>query len=152
MSQVLPDIEKLVPHRGTMLLIDRLVEATDDRALGEVCITETSCFYRDGQGVPAYVGIEYMAQTVAAYDGAKRLRTGAAPEIGFLLGTRRYAADRDYFRAGDRLSIKAEMVFNDGGMASFDCTISVNGVPSVTATLNVFRPEAGEAMPRETSS
>lgn len=150
MTQPLPDIENLVPHSGSMRLIDRLVEASDMHAVGEVLISEASNFYAEGRGVPAYVGLEYMAQTVAAYDGAKRLATGEAPAIGFLLGTRRYAADRSYFVPGDLLSIRIDMVFNDGGMASFDCGISVNGIPSVAATLNVFRPQPGESIPTET--
>lgn len=142
MSSPLPMITSLVPHRDSMLLIDRLIEASDDHALGEVRISEDSNFFRPGFGVPAYVGIEYMAQTVAAYDGAQRLKSGASPAIGFLLGTRRFASDRPYFRDQDLLTIRADKVFFDGGMASFDCLISVNGVPGITATLNVYRPDA----------
>ncbi len=126
-----------------MLLIDRLIEASDVHAVAEVRISERSNFYRAGAGVPAYVGLEYMAQTVAAYDGAHRAVTGEPPAMGFLLGTRRYHADRDYFAAGALLSIRVEMVFSENGMASFDCRIGIDGVPCVTATLSVYRPEDG---------
>lgn len=143
MSQVLPDIEHLVRHRGTMLLIDRLVEASESHAIGEVLVSENSSFYRSGCGVPAYVGLEYMAQTVAAFDGARRVETGEPPAIGFLLGTRRYKAERNYFEAGELLSVRAEMVFSENGMASFDCAISVEGEPRASAMLNVYRPEDG---------
>jgi predicted hotdog family 3-hydroxylacyl-ACP dehydratase len=143
MSQALPDIEHLVRHRGPMLLIERLVEASEHHAVGEVLVSESSSFYRSGRGVPAYVGLEYMAQTVAAFDGARRIETGEPPAIGFLLGTRRYKAERNYFEAGELLSIRVEMVFNENGMASFDCSISVEGVPCVVAALNVYRPDDG---------
>jgi predicted hotdog family 3-hydroxylacyl-ACP dehydratase len=143
MSQALPDIEALIRHRGTMLLIDRLVEASEDHAVGEVLIGESSTFYRSGRGVPAYVGLEYMAQTVAAFDGARRLATGEAPGVGFLLGTRRYKAERGYFQPGELLSIRANMVFSENGMASFDCGISIGGEICVAAMLNVYRPEDG---------
>jgi predicted hotdog family 3-hydroxylacyl-ACP dehydratase len=143
MSQILPDIEHLIRHRGTMLLIDRLVEASDNHAIGEVLVSEESSFYRAGRGVPAYVGLEYMAQTVAAFDGARRVETGEPPAIGFLLGTRRYKAERNYFEAGQLLSVRTEMVFSENGMASFDCAIGVAGEPApcVSAMLNVYRPE-----------
>jgi predicted hotdog family 3-hydroxylacyl-ACP dehydratase len=140
-----PAIEELIRHRGPMLLIDRLTEASERHAVAEVRISERSSFYRAGKGVPAYVGLEYMAQTVAAYDGALRAVTGEPPAVGFLLGTRRYAADRDYFAEGALLSIRVEMVFSENGMASFDCSISADGVSSVTATLSVYRPEDGGA-------
>lgn len=141
MMQQLPPIEDLIRHRGPMLLIDRLVEVSDLHAVGEVRIGERASFYRPGHGVPAYVGLEYMAQTVAAYDGAHRVATG----IGFLLGTRRYAATRDYFRPGELLSIRADMAFSDNGMASFECRISIGGVDCVTTALSVYRPEDGGA-------
>lgn len=143
MSQASSDIEHLVRHRGPMLLIERLVEASDRHAVGEVRVTEHSSFYRPGRGVPAYVGLEYMAQTVAAFDGARRVETGEPPAIGFLLGTRRYKSERNYFEAGELLSIRVEMVFSENGMASFDCGISVEGEPCVVASLNVYRPEDG---------
>lgn len=146
MSSSLPLITALVPHRDTMLLIDRLIEASDDHALGEVLIGEDSRFYRPGCGVPVYVGIEYMAQTVAAYDGVQRMKTGAPPAIGFLLGTRRFVSSKHYFQDQDHLTIRADKVFFDGGMASFDCTININGEPSITATLNVYRPDAESDM------
>jgi predicted hotdog family 3-hydroxylacyl-ACP dehydratase len=139
------DVEELVRHRGTMLLIDRLIDVSAYHAVAEVTISEVSVFYRTGEGVPAYVGIEYMAQTIAAFDGAQRMTTGEPPVIGFLLGTRRYEAVRSYFHAGEKLTIRANMSFNDGGMASFDCSISVDGQVCVNAALSVYRPDGDES-------
>tara|TARA_R110000868_G_scaffold66247_5_gene197444 strand:+ start:5750 stop:6229 length:480 start_codon:yes stop_codon:yes gene_type:complete len=143
-------VEELVRHRGQMLLIDRLVEASASHAVGEVTITPRSSFFRAGRGVPAYVGLEYMAQTVAAFDGARRLKSGEAPAIGFLLGTRRYASKVKFFLAETLLSVHVSMVFSEGGMASFECVISSFGEELVTASLNVYRPEKGEfVLPEE---
>ena len=149
MTKTLPPIEELVLHRDTMLLIDSLVDKTDTHATAELRISESSTFFRKGKGVPAYVGLEYMAQTVAAFDGAQQVENAAEPSIGFLLGSRRYLSDRDYFGSGDHLLVDVEMVFNDGNMASFDCSINVNGEPAVSATLNVYRPGPGEFPPME---
>ncbi len=137
-------IDELVRHRGQMLLIDRLVEASAGHAVGEVTITSSSSFFRAGRGVPAYVGLEYMAQTVAAFDGARRVQSGEPPAIGFLLGTRRYVSKVKYFLADTLLSVHVNMVFSEGGMASFECVISAFGEELVTASLNVYRPEGGE--------
>jgi predicted hotdog family 3-hydroxylacyl-ACP dehydratase len=150
MSETLPDIEGLVRHRRQMLLVDRLLEASETHAVGEVAISEASGFFRPGRGVPAYVGLEYMAQTVAAFDGARRIKSGEPPAIGFLLGTRRYASKVKYFLADTTLTIRADMVFSESGMAAFDCAIEAFGEEIVTASLNVYRPENGAfALPED---
>lgn len=143
MKEMMP-VEDLVRHRGQMLLIDRLVDASASHAVGEVTIASSSSFFRAGRGVPAYVGLEYMAQTVAAFDGARRVESGEPPAIGFLLGTRRYVSKVKYFLADTLLSVHVNIVFSEGGMASFDCVINAFGEELVTASLNVYRPEGGE--------
>ena len=139
-----PPVEQLIIHRGTMLLLDRILEANEKFAVAEVVISSTSPFWRAGDGVPAYVGLEYMAQAIAAFDGARRLKTGAVPTIGFLLGTRRYRSKVGHFTEGQRLRVRAEIAFNDGGMAAFDCIIGSGDEELVSASLNVYRPENGE--------
>lgn len=152
MTDSLPNIGDLVRHSGTMLLIDRLIEASDFHAVAEVSITENSTFFRDGCGVPAYVGLEYLAQTIAAYDGAGRHGSGEPPEIGFLLGTRRYMATRGYFAAGETLHIRVDMTFNENGMAAFDGVIRIDDNDCVTASINVYRPEGRAAGLRQDMS
>jgi predicted hotdog family 3-hydroxylacyl-ACP dehydratase len=142
-SATLPAAGELVRHSGTMLLIGRLTEASETHAVSEVAIDEGSTFYREGRGVPAYVGLEYMAQTIAAYDGVERRRTGKPPEIGFLLGTRRFEASRPWFEAGETLRIRVDMTFNDNGMAAFDGVITVANEERARASINVYRPESG---------
>lgn len=143
MPKPLRDIADFVPHRGTMLLLDRLVDCDELHGTAEVAISRRSSFYSPGQGVPAYVGVEYMAQAVAAFDGAQRRTAGAGPTIGFLLGTRQFQSTRSYFRDGERLTVRVKMIYRDGPMGSFDCTIEVGGETCCTATLNVYRPEEG---------
>lgn len=143
MTAPLPPAGDLVRHSGTMLLIGRLTDVSDTHAVSEVVISGESTFYRGGRGVPAYVGLEYMAQTIAAYDGVQRLQSGEPPVIGFLLGTRRYEAPRPYFEAGETLRIRVDMTFNDNGMAAFDGVIRVDGEERALASINVYRPEGG---------
>lgn len=137
------DIADFMPHRGTMLLVERLVEHDGDTATAEVTVTPRSNFFQPGRGVPAYVGIEYMAQAVAAYDGASRLLEGKLPATGFLLGTRQFEATRPYFRDQDHLVIKIRMIYRDQALGSFDCVIEVDGVVCCKAMLNVYRPGDG---------
>ena len=137
----IPDIEHLVPHRAPMLLIDRIIEVADDAVTATARIDRTSVFALGDEGVPSYVGLEMMAQTVCAYDGLRRFEEGLPPPVGFLLGCRRYSVRRPYLAPGTILTITAHMLIHDGAMASFDCIIRDAELASFAqGSLNVYRP------------
>lgn len=140
-TNITADIKDYIPHRGKMLLLDKLLQADDEQAIASVRIHSESLFLTD-KGVPATVGIEYMAQTVAAYSGVKDQQIGQAPKIGLLLGSRRYDSQTDYFRCGDELHIIVQPVYmEDNSLGVFSCRIECEGKTLVTATLNVLQPE-----------
>lgn len=142
----MPAIEDLVPHAAPMLLIDRVCDAGPNHLQAEVEINETSMFYEKGHGVPTYVGIEYIAQTVAAYAGwrSKQSEPDASPAIGYLLGTRKMTLTRDWFESGTRLDIYVENIFEDGEMGVFKGEIHARGGDGddviVAAQINVYQP------------
>ena len=131
--------EELLPHSGRMVLIDDAIDAGDDWVRAGVRIAEDSLFYQPGKGVPSWIGIEYMAQTIALFSGVQAKRAGQDVRVGFLLGTRKYQAAQDYFRLGSYLEVFASEEWNDGQMAIFDCHIENEG-RLATARLNVFQP------------
>lgn len=133
-------VAELVPHAGVMSLLSRVVDYGDDWLRAEVDIGPDSTF-ADENGVPAWIGLEYMAQTIAAYAGLQQRRQGNAPKIGFLLGTRNYSASADYFAPGETLSVMAqEEVVGDNGLNVFKCELRGNQV-SASAVINVFQPD-----------
>jgi predicted hotdog family 3-hydroxylacyl-ACP dehydratase len=118
---MMPSIDELVPHARPALLLDRVVESLGDDAL----VTETSIRednpYCEGGRVGAWIGIELIAQSVAALAGLDALRGGRPVKIGFLLGTRRYRSAVAWFAVGQRLRIEVTREFqsSDGlGAAS----------------------------------
>lgn len=134
------DIEDLVPHAGRMCLLDRVTGTGEDWLRAEVSIGSESVF-ADERGVPAWVGLEYMAQAIAAYGGLLERRKGDEPKVGFLLGSRNYACDVDYFTIGKTLSINVtcEMIA-DNGLNVFNCELVAEGVHA-QAVVNVFQPD-----------
>jgi predicted hotdog family 3-hydroxylacyl-ACP dehydratase len=122
-----------------MVLIDDAIDAGDGWVRAGVRIAEDSLFYQSGKGVPSWAGIEYMAQTIALFSGVQAKRAGQDVRVGFLLGTRKYQATKDYFRLGSYLEIRAQEEWNDGQMAIFDCRIDDEDCLA-TARLNVFQP------------
>jgi len=122
-QDVFPNVDALIPHRDAMRLIERVVAASDQAITVESRIQPSSPFMIEGHGVPSYVGLELMAQSICAFDGLQRFEAGEQPAIGFLLGCRKYTAHQSLLPLRERLQITAVLNFSDGEMAVFDCRI-----------------------------
>lgn len=133
----------LIPHDLPMSLLDEVVSVSDQALLAKVNIHAHSVFVESG-GVPSLVGIEYMAQAIAAFAGHKALSEGHAVALGFLVGTRKYRSSGAYFPVGSTLWIRVEQVLvGDNGLSVFECAIKGVDI-EVSANLNVFQPEDPE--------
>ena len=160
----MPAVADLVPHAAPMLLIDRVCDAGPNHLLAEVKIDKTVMFYEKDRGVPTYVGIEHIAQAVAAYAGwrGRQSAPDTAPAIGYLLGTRKMTLTRDWFETGSQLHVYVENIFEDGEMGVFKGEISVvsgdqnanenneDTALIVSAQINVYQP--GDAAGTETAA
>ncbi len=122
-----------------MVLIDRAVSYRDDFIHCQVEINDNSPFCENGT-VPSYIGLEYMAQTIAVWNGIMSRHQDIEPKIGFLVGTRRLDLNLPYFKVGEVLNVYGKTQFMDGEMASFECWIDVNGKRASSAGLNVYQP------------
>lgn len=115
---------ELVPHREPMSFLDTLVDIGADFAVCEWVLGDDFALVEPGHGVPAYAGIEYMAQCIAVHSGARARIRGLAPPVGFLLGTRHFHCDVPYFVAGIPYRATCrELVRDSQGMGSFACEI-----------------------------
>ncbi|MDX2507429.1 MAG: hypothetical protein QNL62_23550 [Gammaproteobacteria bacterium] len=133
-------VAELVPHSGKMSLLDNIVEHRDVWLRAEVCITVDSMF-ADEHGVPAWIGLEYMAQAVAAFSGWQERLKGGSPKLGFLLGTRKYICTTDYFSVGTTLTVTVQLEMEaENGLNVFQCVLQGEGVDA-SANLNVFQPD-----------
>jgi len=135
-------VDRWVPQRGAMQLLDRIVDVDADKAVAEVDVPVDGLFTRDGQ-VPAWIGIEYMAQAISAWAAGRSKRQGGdGPKLGLLLGSRRYVADCAGFPAGATLRIEARCeLIGDNGLGLFDCRIEMDGRQVASARVSVFEPD-----------
>ncbi|MGO2342614.1 hotdog family protein [Vibrio litoralis] len=137
----LPNIADLVPHQAPMILVDKLIAVDQQSIHTQVMIKADELFFnQESQSVPGYVGIEYMAQSIAAWSGFQAWQQGEPPAIGFLLGSRRYQSECSEFPLGETLDIYAEQVMENNGMAVFQCRIEVQAKTLASAQLNAFVP------------
>ena len=117
-------IAQLLPHVGRMLLLDELLEHNDEVITAALTIRSDSVLCDGVTGVPAWVGMEYMAQTACAFSGVDEVRAGQRPSISALLGTRSYRAHVPVFALGTRLTITAQLLMrDDDNLGVFACTI-----------------------------
>lgn len=140
-------IAELVPHAAPIILLDRVDSWTKESAVASVTISEQSPF-AECLGVPAYVGIEYMAQAISAQAGVTERLHNSPVQIGFLVGSRRYNCNVSHFPIGAKLSVEIiESLVSDTGLSVYDCTIcgNYNGFSiEASASLNVFLPDNAE--------
>ncbi len=134
------NVADLLPHDGKMVLLDKVVSYDADSMVAELVVRDDGLF-GDGQYVPAWLGIEYMAQTVAAHGGMLRYLEGLPIHIGFLLGTRRFNSNVAELTVGSRLLVRVEHNVQDQGLAVFDCVLEGQGV-EMSAKLNVYQPDS----------
>ncbi len=139
---------ELLPHKPPMLLLTSCGEATEDTVTAQ-CVVGPQCrLFRLPNGhYGAWITIELMAQTVGLYAGLKNRREGAAPKIGFLLGTRRLTVHTGDLAEGDVIDLSARCVFYaDTGLPSqFDCRASIAGREIAAANLTVYQPDSTDA-------
>jgi predicted hotdog family 3-hydroxylacyl-ACP dehydratase len=136
------EMTELLPHEGRMLLLDEMLDAGAEHVSCAVTIRPDSMFCDGVNGVPSWVGLEYMAQTVSTYSGIDEARAGVRPTIGLLLGSRRYKTEVPFFSIGARLTIAAELMLRDeNDLVAFDCRILDGERVLARGDVKAYRPK-----------
>jgi predicted hotdog family 3-hydroxylacyl-ACP dehydratase len=133
-------VDELVPHRGPMSLLDRIDDYGEDWLKASVEIRPGGLF-ATADGVPAWVGIEYMAQAASAFGGIEQVQRGESPSIGLLIGARYYRSMVQVFPFGSRLDVLAKIAMRDSeDFAAYDCSLSAAGTRLAECVLKAYRP------------
>ena len=139
-------VADFVLHSKPMLLPDRVTSLQADSAVCEWCVQEDNVFLVPGLGVPAYIGIEYMAQCIAVHGGACERANGFPPPRGLLLGTRHYRSKVPYFVQGETYQVQCrQLAASLDGMASFDCRILKEHEVIAEGRISVLQKSHGES-------
>ena len=141
MRETYPPVAEILPHRGPAVLIHEVIEDHRDGIRVLARVGRDHPYLVPGLGVPAWVGIELMAQAAAAHAGLKARRSQKPPNAGMLLGTRRFEALEPWFPENTELEVVAEQEFGatgEGGVSACICSIRSGGRTFATATLVVL--------------
>jgi predicted hotdog family 3-hydroxylacyl-ACP dehydratase len=126
-TESLPALGDILPHRGRAALLDH-VEHHD--GMETVCVVEiagSAWLHRAAGSVPAWVGIEYMAQCIAAREGCIAHAEGRRLAPGFIVRARRVRFQRPAFRPGEVLRIHARRLRGRPGLGAmtYACGIRI---------------------------
>ncbi|WP_298771405.1 hotdog family protein [uncultured Shewanella sp.] len=137
------DVTDYLPHDAPMIFIDKVIEYQTDMLVSEITITPQSPYFDASiAGVPNYVGIEYMAQTIAALAGIEAKERDDIIRIGFLLGSRKLQLHTPLYRLGKSYQTHVARLYQeDTGLAVFECKIIDKDNIIAEANINVFQPQ-----------
>ena len=135
-----PEIRTLIPHAGTMCLLDNVTD-WDDKSI--VCTTsthrdETNPLRRDGR-LSSLNALEYGAQAAAIHGGLRARAAGTTAPACYL------AALRDAHLYVDRLDdlaspleIRAQRLFGGAGNTIYQCAISASGTDVAEGRITIM--------------
>lgn len=95
----------VVPHRGTMLLIDELCECSSEHAVGKTAVTSKNPFLDARGRLEGVCFVELLAQLTAASRGHDMLKTSGSVKNGYLTGVNNFIIYKQA-SLGDLLSLR----------------------------------------------
>jgi predicted hotdog family 3-hydroxylacyl-ACP dehydratase len=141
-------VADLLPQSGSMVLIDAVTQIDDDSITTQIKVRDDGLFSLANNTVPAWVGIEYMAQTIAAFSGYHCLMRGEPIRLGFLLGTRLFESSRSSYPCATLLTVHASKIIESANdMCVFDSSIEIadtctsNSTVIASAKINLLLPK-----------
>lgn len=117
------EIEDLIPHRGSMLLLEEILELDPEAAVSKARVRDTWPLF-DGSGVSSLVLVELVAQTCGLSNGLGRIRDRGidSDKKGFLVGIKSAEFHVETLKVGTLITTEARNRF------SFDSFREVAGV------------------------
>ncbi|MDW5377462.1 hypothetical protein R6258_11090 [Halomonas sp. HP20-15] len=142
-------IAEFVPHRSGMCLLDTLIAADEHGLTARLTPRADGLFVEaagaSAQGIPAWVGVEWLAQAVAAWAGWHAAQRGQAPAVGFLVGCRKFVSHQAHFPIGESFEVRIRCDFvADNGLGQFSGEIAAADEASAAALaegrLTIYQP------------
>lgn len=137
-----------LPHDAPMLLLDEVVNVTNDSALCRATVSANGALapFLDAEGhLPGWFALELMAQTVGVWSGWHRHQQGQGSiSLGMVLGARELLCAAGILPAGLTLDITVTLLMQDERFGSFECAIAAGEETLATGRVNTFQPTSEE--------
>lgn len=134
-----PPVEELIPHRPPMLFVEQILGEADD---GATCLGRVppGCALVSHGLTPAFVTLEFAAQTAAVWEALRRSRdTGAAEaRMGYLVSIRDVVVHRPTIPAGADLIASVRLSALAPPLATYSVDVAVEGERALRGTIGTY--------------
>lgn len=133
------EVQSLLPHRPPSIVLTGIRELSEEGCIA-LARVEPGAWYLNADGhMPAWVGLEMMAQAASAFSGHRNALSGRPIRVGYLLGTRAFSATVPAFPVGTELEVEVQVIFLDAsGPSAFQCELRQSGTCVARATLKAI--------------
>jgi predicted hotdog family 3-hydroxylacyl-ACP dehydratase len=135
------DLLSILPHRGRMLLLNRITGYNLEERLieAEYHITEDCLFFDStAAGVPSWTGFELIAQAISAFSGIRDRLQGKPPKIGFILGVSQLQTGVPFFETGSIITIRAKEIEHIDSLYVFTGELFIKDKKALECKLTVI--------------
>ena len=142
------ELTSLVPHKGKMLLLSRVnrYDLEERSVEAEYHVTEDCLFYDSAAGgVPAWVGLELIAQAISALAGLRGRQRGEKPKIGFILSFTSVRIEIPFFMTGTTVEIRAKEQSCMDMVYSFEGSVFLEGGKVLEGNVTVMDVDEKQA-------
>lgn len=134
------DIEKFIPHRQSMALIDN-VESVDEKSIKAIAIPDKSWPASDEYSVDPTIMIELIAQATGVLVGWVKRTEMKLGGFGLLVGIRSAEFTVSELCFGKPLEVTSKKLYGREIYGIFQGKVSWNDKTVCEAEIQVFRPE-----------
>ena len=136
-------IERLLPQRPPMLLLDRLLSCTPSEGTADTLVAPGNLFRLPDDTIHTAALFELMAQAYAAVHGYQNQLAGKPVSIGYLAGITR-AVVHGAARVGDRLLVTVRQTALVQPFVRAEALVVRDGETLAEGELTLFVPPAVE--------
>ncbi len=133
-------LEDLLPHRGTMLFVDKVLEVDHKHAL-TICRVAAFWPMADKNGVSSLILVELAAQTAGVCNGWDRIQTKGrdSDPTGWLVGIKKAEFFVDALPYGSSIVCRAENINNFDNLREVFCEQHMDTKLIGRVTLQLFQ-------------
>jgi predicted hotdog family 3-hydroxylacyl-ACP dehydratase len=132
-----PPLEALLPHAPPARFIRGVLTAAEEEI---VCVAEIPSLHPlvEGDGVPAFAGIEAAAQAAAILEALNRRSDAPGPRIGYLVGAREARFAVLSLAVGRPLRVSARLQGGAFPLSIYEIAVGEPGRELVTGMISTF--------------
>ncbi len=140
-------IEELIPHRNRMKLIDKIIEADDEKAITEATVTGKWPLFEENY-VNSIIIIELVAQTASVCIGYKELKktNEKLGGRGWLVGIKNASFNLDKIPLNTKIITCSKHHFNFENYTQILGTATIGSDLIGEVNLQVLRSESGSVL------